>query len=91
MRFEPLIDMVVIQTVIAPEKTEGGIVLPDSARQKPDEGIILSLGPDAKDHGVEEGDRVIFGKYVGLELSIPGMQDNVLLIHISDIYGRLVK
>jgi len=87
MRFIPLTDMVLIQTVIAPETSEGGIVLPDSARQKPDEGKIIAIGPDVKIVAI--GDRVIFGKYVGMELNIPGVGDNVLLLHETDVYGKL--
>lgn len=90
MKFEPLLDMVLVRTVVAPEKSEGGIIIPEGSRNKPDEGIIISKGPDCEDvPGI--GDRVIFGKYVGLELNIPGVGDNVLLLHQSDIYGRITK
>lgn len=86
VRFIPLYDMVLIQTAKEPEKTKGGIILPDASRKKPDEGIIVDTGPDVK--AVKKGQRVVFGRYVGVELTIEGVRANIL-IHETDILGIL--
>uniref|UniRef100_A0A6H2A3V2 Putative chaperonin n=1 Tax=viral metagenome TaxID=1070528 RepID=A0A6H2A3V2_9ZZZZ len=89
MKFIPAWNMVLIKPAMTPEKSPGGIVIPDSARVIPDEGIIQSIGPDVT--RFKKGERVIYGKYVGMELNIPEVGDGVLLLHETDIYGRIEK
>ena len=90
MRIEPLGDKVVVKRTEAEEKTAGGIVLPDSAREKPQEGRVLSVGngPLLEDGTrgklqVNEGDRVIFSSYAGTEIEIDGGQ--LMILNESDI------
>jgi len=84
--FYPLFDMVLVEVLKEPEMSPGGIVLPDKARERPDEGIIRAIGPDVT--AVEIGDHVIFGKYVGVYLTLTGLEGN-LLIHQTDLLGRI--
>ena len=88
----PLGDKVVIRPLEAEEKTSGGIVLPDSAREKPREGRVLSVGDgmlladgSRSPHEVSEGDRVIYGKWSGTEVKLNG--DDLLIMKESDIMG----
>ena len=85
--FEPLFDMVLISPSIAPEKTKGGIILPDSLRKKPDEGIVLKIGPGVKN--IQPGAKVVFGKYVGIDLVLEGWEKELVLIHETDILGQI--
>lgn len=87
---KPLADRVVVQKVDPEEKTAGGIVLPDTAREKPQEGKIISVGPGAFDDKgqrkpmeVKEGDRVLFAKYSGTEIKIEG--EEYLILSERDI------
>lgn len=95
MRIEPLGDKVVIKRTDAEEKTTGGILLPDSARQKPHEGRVLSVGNgrlladgSRSEPQVNEGDRVIFSSYAGTEIDVDGSK--VLIMNETDILAVMV-
>ena len=90
MKITPLYDRVLVQRVKSEEKTSGGIIIPDTAKEKPLEGIVRSAGPGkVVDSGetvamqVKEGDRVLFGKYSGTEVSLDG--EDHLILNESDI------
>jgi chaperonin GroES len=92
MSFRPLHDRVVVRRVGSDEKTAGGIIIPDTAQEKPSEGQIVSVGPggrteDGKEIAmdVKAGDRVLFGKWSGTEVSIDG--EELLIMKESDIMG----
>ena len=92
MSFRPLHDRVLVRRVEAEEKTAGGIIIPDSAKEKPAEGEIVSVGPGARsDEGkitpldVKVGDRVLFGKWSGTEVKVGG--EDLLIMKESDILG----
>ena len=92
MKFRPLHDRVVVKRVTSEEKTKGGIIIPDSAQEKPQEGEIVSVGEGArKDSGeliapsVKAGDRVLFGKWSGTEVTLNG--EELLIMKESDILG----
>ena len=92
MGFRPLHDRVVVRRLDSEEKTKGGIIIPDTAKEKPSEGVIVSVGPGARDDSgkiiapdVKAGDRVLFGKWSGTEVKIDG-QDLVIMKE-SDILG----
>jgi len=92
MSFRPLHDRVVVQRVDSEEKTAGGIIIPDTVKEKPSEGVIVSVGPGARDEtgkyitpDVKAGDRVLFGKWSGTEIKIDG--DDLLIMKESDIMG----
>ncbi|KAA6205275.1 MAG: co-chaperone GroES [Candidatus Tokpelaia sp.] len=92
--FRPLHDRVVVRRVDMEEKTAGGIIIPDTAKEKPQEGVVLAAGPGARDeHGkltaldVKAGDRVLFGKWSGTEVKLDG--EDVLIMKESDIMGVL--
>jgi chaperonin GroES len=92
MAFRPLHDRVLVRRIEAEEKTAGGIILPDSAKEKPSEGEIVSVGSGARsDDGtvtpldVKAGDRVLFGKWSGTEIKIDG--EDLLIMKESDILG----
>ncbi|TYC62339.1 co-chaperone GroES [Rhodobacterales bacterium] len=92
MAFRPLHDRVVVRRVDSEEKTAGGIIIPDSAKEKPQEGEIIAVGNGArKDSGeivaldVKAGDRVLFGKWSGTEVKIDG--EDLLIMKESDIMG----
>ena len=92
MSFRPLHDRVVVRRVDSEEKTSGGIIIPDSAKEKPSEGEIVSAGPGARDEDgkyialdVKAGDRVLFGKWSGTEVKIDG--EDLLIMKESDIMG----
>jgi chaperonin GroES len=92
MNFRPLHDRVVVQRIDAEEKTKGGIIIPDSAKEKPQEGKILAVGPGGRDEAgklikpdVKVGDRVLFGKWSGTEVKIDG--EDLLIMKESDIMG----
>ena len=92
MAFRPLHDRVLVRRIEAGEKTAGGIIIPDSAQEKPSEGMIVAVGSGAKaDDGtvtpldVKEGDRVLFGKWGGTEVKIDG--EDLLIMKESDIMG----
>jgi chaperonin GroES len=92
MNFRPLHDRVVVRRVDAEEKTAGGIILPDTAQEKPSEGEIISIGSGARDEAgklvpldVKKGDTVLFGKWSGTEIKING--EDLLIMKESDIMG----
>ncbi len=92
MKFRPLHDRVVVRRLDAEEKTAGGIIIPDTAKEKPMEGEIIAVGPGARDEqghlvelDVKAGDRVLFGKWSGTEVKIEG--EELLIMKESDIMG----
>jgi chaperonin GroES len=92
MAFRPLHDRVVVRRVDSEEKSAGGIIIPDTAKEKPSEGVIVSVGPGARDEAgkivpldVKEGDRVLFGKWSGTEVKLNGQ--DLLIMKESDIMG----
>ena len=94
MKFRPLHDRVVIRRLEAEEKSKGGIIIPDTAKEKPQEGEIVAVGPGARDEGgnlvaldVKAGDRVLFGKWSGTEVKVDGQ--DLLIMKESDIMGVL--
>ena len=94
MKFRPLHDRVVVRRIEAEEKTAGGIIIPDTAKEKPQEGEIVAVGPGARDESgkiaaldVKAGDRVLFGKWSGTEVKIDG--EDLLIMKESDIMGVL--
>ena len=92
MNFRPLHDRVVVQRIDAEAKTKGGIIIPDTAKEKPQEGKVVAIGPGGRDEAgnlikpdVKVGDRVLFGKWSGTEVKIDG--DDLLIMKESDIMG----
>jgi chaperonin GroES len=92
MHFRPLHDRVVVRRIDADEKTAGGIIIPDTAKEKPQEGEVVSAGPGARNEKGElvplelkAGDRVLFGKWSGTEVKIDG--EDLLIMKESDILG----
>ena len=92
MKFRPLHDRVVVRRIEAEEKTAGGIIIPDTAKEKPQEGEIVAVGPGARDEAgklvpldVKAGDRVLFGKWSGTEVKIDG--EDLIIMKESDILG----
>ena len=96
MKFRPLHDRVVIRRLEGEEKTKGGIIIPDTAKEKPQEGEVVAVGPGGRDESgklipidLKAGDRVLFGKWSGTEVKIDGTE--VLIMKESDIMGVLVR
>jgi chaperonin GroES len=94
MKFRPLHDRVVVKRLTADEKTAGGIIIPDSAQEKPSQGEIVAVGPGGRDESgklipidLKVGDRVLFGKWSGTEVKIDGQ--DLLIMKESDIMGVL--
>ena len=92
MKFRPLHDRVVIRRLEAEEKTAGGIIIPDTAKEKPMEGEVVAVGPGARDEtgklvplDVKSGDRILFGKWSGTEVKLDG--EELLIMKESDIMG----
>ena len=92
MNFRPLHDRVVVRRVKSEEKTKGGIIIPDTAQEKPMEGVIVAVGPGGRDEAgklipidVAKGDTVLFGKWSGTEVKIDG--EELLIMKESDIMG----
>ena len=91
-KFRPLHDRVVVRRIEAQEKTKGGIIIPDSAQEKPQEGEVIAVGPGGRDEAgklipidLKTGDRVLFGKWSGTEVKIDG--EDLLIMKESDIMG----
>src|ERR1700694_5568347 len=91
-QFRPLHDRVVVKRIDAEAKSKGGIIIPDTAKEKPQEGEIVAVGPGGRDEngkltpmGVKAGDRVLFGKWSGTEVKLDG--DELLIMKESDIMG----
>ena len=96
MAFRPLHDRVLVRRIEAEEKTAGGIIIPDSAKEKPSEGEVIAVGPGGRDEAgkltpidVKAGDRILFGKWSGTEVKIDG--EDLLIMKESDILGVLDK
>jgi chaperonin GroES len=94
MKFRPLHDRVVVKRVEEDTKTAGGIIIPDTAKEKPQQGEVVAVGPGARDEQgkvvaleVKPGDRVLFGKWSGTEVKIDG--EDLLIMKESDILGIL--
>ena len=94
MKFRPLHDRVVVRRLKQEEKTAGGIIIPDTAQEKPQEGEVVAVGPGARDDDgklhppeVKEGDRVLFGKWSGTEIKLDG--NELLVMKESDLMGIL--
>ena len=92
MKFRPLHDRVVVKRIDAEEKTKGGIIIPDTAKEKPQEGKVVAVGAGARDEtgklvplDLKVGDRVLFGKWSGTEVKIDGQ--DLLIMKESDIMG----
>jgi chaperonin GroES len=94
MRFRPLHDRVLVRRIEEEQKTKGGIIIPDTAKEKPQQGEVLAVGPGVRDEtgkliplDVKVGDRVLFGKWSGTEVKIEG--EELLIMKESDILGIL--
>ena len=94
MSFRPLHDRVVVRRIDEEDKTPGGIIIPDTAKEKPQQGEVVAVGPGARDEQgkivaleVKAGDRVLFGKWSGTEVKIDG--EDLLIMKESDILGIL--
>lgn len=92
MSFRPLHDRILVRRVESEEKTKGGIIIPDTAKEKPQEGEVIAVGPGARNEvgqilalDVKTGDRILFGKWSGTEIKING--EDLLIIKESDVMG----
>ncbi len=92
MKFRPLHDRIVVRRITAEEKSSGGIIIPDTAKEKPMEGEVIAVGPGARDEqgkiqalDVKAGDRVLFGKWSGTEVRLDG--EDLLIMKESDVMG----
>ena len=92
MSFRPLHDRILVRRVESEEKTRGGIIIPDTAKEKPQEGEVISVGPGARNDAgqiqaldVKAGDRILFGKWSGTEIKING--EDLLIMKESDVMG----
>ena len=92
MKFRPLHDRVVVKRIEAENKSAGGIIIPDTAQEKPSQGEVIAVGPGARDEkgqivpvGVKAGDRILFGKWSGTEVKLDG--EELLIMKESDIMG----
>jgi chaperonin GroES len=96
MKFRPLHDRVALRRVDSESKTSGGIIIPDTAAEKPQQGEVVAVGPGARNEGgkivpvdVKKGDRVLFGKWSGTEVKIDGAE--ILIMKESDIMGVIAN
>ncbi len=96
MKFRPLHDRVVVRRIEADERTKSGIIIPDTAKEKPSEGEVIAVGPGGRDEAgklvpidVKSGDLVLFGKWSGTEVKIDG--EDLIIMKESDILGVLEK
>jgi chaperonin GroES len=96
MKFRPLHDRVVVKRIEAEDKTTRGIIIPDTAKEKPSQGEIVAVGPGARDEAgrvipidLKVGDRVLFGKWSGTEVKIDGAE--LLIMKESDIMGVVIE
>src|SRR5512136_2630876 len=94
MQFRPLHDRIVVKRIEAEEKTAGGIIIPDTAKEKPSQGEVIAVGPGGRDEAgklipidIQVGDRVLFGKWSGTEIKLDGQE--LLIMKESDIMGVL--
>ena len=96
IKFRPLHDRVVVRRIEAEEKSKGGIIIPDTAKEKPQEGEVIAVGPGARDESgkvnpldVQVGDRILFGKYSGSDIKLDG--NEFLIMREDEILGVLVN
>jgi chaperonin GroES len=96
MKFRPLHDRVVLKRIEAEEKSSGGIIIPDTAKEKPQQGEVIAVGPGGRDEAgklipidLKAGDRVLFGKWSGTEVKIDGVE--YLIMKESDVMGVLTE
>lgn len=94
MKFKPLLDRVAIQRIEEEKRTAGGLIIPDTAKEKPSQGVVVAVGPGGRDEDgkavamtLKEGDRVLFGKWSGTEIKIDGQ--DLLIMKESEILGIL--
>ena len=94
MKFRPLHDRVLVRRIEAEEKTRGGIIIPDTAKEKPQEGEVVAVGPGVRDEDgkhvaleLKAGDRILFGKWSGTEVKIDG--EDLIIMKESDVLGVL--
>ena len=94
MKFRPLHDRIVVKRIEAEEKTAGGIIIPDTAKEKPSQGEVVAVGPGGRDEAgklipidIRAGDRVLFGKWSGTEVKVDG--EELIIMKESDIMGVL--
>ncbi len=87
INIKPLADRVIVQPAEAEQKTSGGIIIPDTAKEKPQQGVVLAVGAGKKDEPmtVKAGDKVLYGKYSGTEINIDGK--DLLILKESEIYA----
>ena len=92
MAFRPLHDRILVRRIEADERTAGGIIIPDTAKEKPQEGEVIAVGPGARDESgklvaldVKAGDRILFGKWSGTEIKLAG--EDLLIMKESDVMG----
>lgn len=92
MKFKPLLDRVVIRRVEEEKRTAGGLIIPDTAKEKPSQGIVIAVGPGGRDEEgrpvtmtLKEGDRVLFGKWSGTEIKLDG--EGLLIMREADVLG----
>ena len=95
MQFRPLHDRVVVRRIESDERTAGGIIIPDTAKEKPQEGEVIAVGPGARDESgklmpldLKAGDRILFGKWSGTEVKMDG--EELLIMKESDIMGIII-
>jgi len=96
LKFRPLHDRVVVKRIAAEEKTKGGIIIPDTAKEKPQEGEVVAVGPGGRDEtgklikmDLKAGDRVLFGKWSGTEVKIGG--EELMIMNESDAMGVVIE
>ncbi|MBE6456186.1 MAG: co-chaperone GroES [Alphaproteobacteria bacterium] len=94
MNFKPLLDRVVIKRIAEENRTAGGIIIPDTAKEKPSQGVVVAVGAGGRDEAghlipmtLKEGDKVLFGKWSGTEIKISG--EDLLIMKESDVLGIL--
>ena len=94
MKFRPLLDRVVLKRVEEENRTAGGLIIPDTAKEKPSQGIVVAVGPGGRDEDgkpvamtLKEGDRVLFGKWSGTEIKIDG--ETLLIMKETEVMGIL--
>ena len=95
-KFRPLHDRIVVRRITAEEKTKGGIIIPDTAQEKPSQGEVIAVGPGGRDEAgklipidLKTGDKVLFGKWSGTEVKLDG--EELLIMKESDIMGVLTR
>ena len=94
MKFKPLLDRVVLKRIEEENRTAGGLIIPDTAKEKPSQGVVVAVGPGGRDEDgklvpmtLKEGDKVLFGKWSGTEIKIDG--ENLLIMKETEVLGIL--